>query len=339
MEENRQNCAVLGGDARQARLCDLLVQDGWQVRAFGLGETPWSCPDPAQALEGARWAALPMPAEKEGMLNGPLAEEPLPIDYLLEQIRQAAPGCLLLAGLPSPALCRLAEEKGLRLRDYGTEESLVRRNAAITAEAALGLAMEQRQRTILGSPCLVIGYGRIGRALAWRLRALGARTTVTARKPEDLVQAQCDGLSAVALEHLADVLPRQQLLFNTAPALILDRSRLALLSPEALVIDLASNPGGSGLPRRVARARRPCPVLAWRWDVPWWPQGRSRGCDGHTPCQLLGGGMIPWWPQDGSRRCDGHAPCRLGGEISLGGCLGAFIEVGGSSGIVSPYPG
>lgn len=253
MEERQKICAILGGDARQARLCALFAQEGWQVRAFGLGETPWSCPEPAQALEGALWAALPMPAEKEGLLNGPLAEKQIQLPGLLEQIRQIAPGCLLLAGLPGPGLRRLAEEKGLRLRDYGTNEALTRRNAAITAEAALGLAMKLRQRTILGSRCLVIGYGRIGRALAWRLRALGAQATVAARKPEDLVQAQCDGASAVALEHLADILPRQQLVFNTAPALILDRSCLMLLSSDALVIDLASNPGGAGFLQRLQK--------------------------------------------------------------------------------------
>ena len=251
MEEKKGKCALIGGDIRQIRLRRLLEEEGWQVASFGLGEeAPGGCASLQEALRGALWAALPIPAQKEGRLNAPLARESVELEALLDQAAETAPDCLLLAGLPGPDLCRMAAERGLKLLDYGAEEALTRRNAAITAEAALGLALEKREQTILGANCLVIGYGRIGQALAGRLRALGAHTAVSARRPEDLELARCAGLEAIETDRVGRLLPRQDLIYNTVPAPVLDRENLALLSPHTLTIDLASNPGGAGLPAR-----------------------------------------------------------------------------------------
>ena len=48
--------------------------------------------------------------------------------------------------------------------------------------------MEATDRTLHGSRCLIIGYGRIGRLLADRLLSLGAEVTVSARKYGDSVR-------------------------------------------------------------------------------------------------------------------------------------------------------
>lgn len=282
MEAKKMKCAVLGGDIRQIRLCRLLAEEGWQVEAFGLGREELGpgvvhCDSLGEALRGACWAALPMPAQKEGRLNAPLAEEDIWLEPMLDSVVEEAPACLLLAGLPDPALCRMAAERGLKLRDYGAEEALTRRNAAITAEAALGLALKKREQTILGANCLVVGYGRIGQALAWRLRALGAKVAVSARKPEDLELARCAGLEAIETEHIGQILPRQELVYNTVPSLVLDREKLALLSPHTLTIDLASKPGGAGF---LQRRKRSYLVFVWRFcfHKSWRPWLWRRGC-------------------------------------------------------------
>lgn len=50
-----------------------------------------------------------------------------------------------------------------------------------TAEGCLALLLQLRRRTIWESDFLVLGYGRIGRAVARRLDLLGGHTTVAAR--------------------------------------------------------------------------------------------------------------------------------------------------------------
>ena len=74
----------------------------------------------------------------------------------------------------------------MKLEDYFLREELTVANAAATAEAAIQVAMEHLDRTLLGMDCLVVGFGRIGKLLSSRLHGLGGRVTATARKPGDL---------------------------------------------------------------------------------------------------------------------------------------------------------
>ena len=128
-------------------------------------------------------------------------------------------------------------------------------NAVPTAEGALQLALESTDHTLHDSRCLIIGYGRIGRLLA-----LGAEVTVSARKYGDLAWIEAWGCHSVQTGALTGQLDRFDLIFNTAPALILDGPRLRETREDCVIIDLASAPGGvdreatKRLPRRVIPA-------------------------------------------------------------------------------------
>ena len=60
----------------------------------------------------------------------------------------------------------------------------------------LELLLRLRERTIWESGFLVLGYGRVGRAVARRLVLLGGRVTVAARSPEQRANARCAGCRA-----------------------------------------------------------------------------------------------------------------------------------------------
>ena len=117
-------------------------------------------------------------------------------------------------------------------------------NAVPTAEGAIQIAMEELPITIRGARALVIGYGRLGRALAPRLAALGAKISVAARKYADLAWAESWGFGVEQTGKLEGWLCGYDLIVNTVPARVLDEARLAELKPGCLVIDLASKPGG-----------------------------------------------------------------------------------------------
>lgn len=120
-------------------------------------------------------------------------------------------------------------------------------NAPPTAEGAVQLAMEELPITLHNARVLVIGYGRLGRVLAQRLAALGAHVTVAARSYEQLAWAQVWGCATEHTSCLAPWLCSFDLVVNTVPAQVLGREELAGLKPGALVIDLASKPGGVDL--------------------------------------------------------------------------------------------
>ena len=119
------------------------------------------------------------------------------------------------------------------------------RNAAITAECALQVAYPRMAFTLDSAPCLVIGWGRIGKCLGKLLKSIGANVTVAARRETDRAMLEALGYEAVEIAALPARLPQYRLIFNTAPTLILNKEQLSLCK-DCLKIDLASTPGLEG---------------------------------------------------------------------------------------------
>lgn len=174
---------------------------------------------------------------------------PVPSDAVTAELAgafaAARPGTLVLGGRMSPEVVRAAQQAGLEPVDYFHRPELAALNAVPTAEGCLGLLLQLRERTLWQSPVLILGYGRVGRAVADRLDALGAWVTVAARRPEQRAAARCAGCRAAGLDQLLRLLPGFDAVVNTIPAPVLGREELSCLPAGALVIDLASSPGGT----------------------------------------------------------------------------------------------
>ena len=230
---------VIGGDRRQAELARLLELDGHQVSTYGLQR--WKAPNPVglETVLETEIVILPLPlCRGEGVLN---CEEGLV--PTMELFRRLRPGQRVLAGQVQPEQRREALACGIVPEDYFLREELTVANAAATAEAAIQVAMEHLDRSLLGMECLVLGYGRIGKLLSHRLRGLGAGVTVTARKPEDLAWIRAYGLRAMKTSELDGKLSAFGTVFNTVPSLVLKEALLSQLPESCLCVDLASVPG------------------------------------------------------------------------------------------------
>ncbi len=227
---------VIGGDRRQAELARLLTADGNEVCTYGLERWKSGGAADLDRAAAAEVVVLPLPlCRGDGVLN--CEEGAVPTAELFRRLR---PGQLVLAGQVKTAQRQEAESCGLTLVDYFRREELTVANAAATAEAAVQVAMEQLDRTLLGMNCLVVGFGRIGKLLSHRLHGLGARVTATARKPEDLAWIRAFGWRPLRTGGLDGNLAPFGVVFNTVPALILDRTLLAQLPADCLCVDLAS---------------------------------------------------------------------------------------------------
>ena len=233
--------AVLGGDLRQVYLSRLLEADGRHVMTWGLEKGGAPCAVPLhQALE-ARVLVLPLPVCRDGALNLPLTDTRLETEDLWPRLRTDQ---LLLGGMTGELPPRLREDFGLTLLDYYDREELQAANAVPTAEGAIALALELTDRTLCGSRCLVMGFGRIGKVLSDRLRALGAEVAVSARKYADLAWVRAMGCAPCRTDALSGALGDYDLIFNTVPALVLDQRLLAETREDCVILDLASAPGG-----------------------------------------------------------------------------------------------
>lgn len=251
--------AVLGGDRREAELVRHLVSRGARVRVVGLpaddvpGAERWT--DAVAAVQGVRAVVAPMSgADAHGWLPTPLApDERIRLDHKL--FSAIGPRTPLFIGVLHPAHKPMARAYGVRVVELAAVDEIAIANSIPTAEGAVQLAMEKLPITIHGSRALVLGFGRCGMTLARLLHAMGAHVGVVARRAAERARAAEMGLTPWTWPQLHEAVARQDVIFNTVPAVVLTDAVLAATPKDVLIIDIASAPGGTNFEaaRRLGR--------------------------------------------------------------------------------------
>lgn len=241
-----ETISVIGGDLRQLTLALLLKKEGYHVFLYGFDKNiqlhDLECETDKDFVLGADIIILPVPVTFDGVtINSPYADIPMTIEEFLENIN---PSAIVFGGQIQPNLQKALEDNHIAYRDYLKREELSIRNAVPTAEGAIEIAIAETPITLHGSKCLILGYGKIGKILSKMLFGLGAQTSVEARKYADLAMIEGHGYEPLALCELKSRICEFDVIFNTVPAMILDGNLLKHVKKDALIIDLASKPGG-----------------------------------------------------------------------------------------------
>lgn len=204
---------IFGKDARMKYLCQSLKKDGFPAEMFD-----------DKDVEGF--------IAKNDIIVLPVSRD---YDNLLE----LCSGKTVMGGFVGG----VQETPGVNIINYAASDYFRIRNALPSAEGALQIAMAQTDHTVCDCNATVVGYGNIGKCLTDMLLCLGASVTVVARKESDRAQAENYGAGACDFS----VLPRlkSDVIFNTVPAPVIDRTVLDSLNEKTLIIDLASMPGGT----------------------------------------------------------------------------------------------
>lgn len=231
---------IIGGDARFEQLARLLSERGEAVGLYGKEACPWANAVGAQAMSHADKIVLNCPPKAE-----------VKLEDVLEMASDAAQ--VITCGPGDPGV------DDVRLVDLWKDEALLLKNAQLTAEGAVASAMRASPRALAGMDCMVVGWGRIGRSLTELLVALGVKVTVASRAASGRNRAVERGAEAADTGDIAAALPGRKLIYNTAPAMVLDASALAHVDLDAMLIDLASPPYGIDLRAAWNRGLR-----AWR---------------------------------------------------------------------------
>lgn len=238
--------ALLGGDHRSAILSRMLMQDGHHVSTYCLEKAGLAPEIPAagclqSAVYGAEWIILPTPAEKGGEISCPLGAQSLSSEDLLNVLW---PGQILCGGRISSGTGLAAVRAGAKVCDLMQRRDFTVGNAAITAEGAVQILMNATKRCLAGSHVLITGWGRIASILAPKLHALGAYVSIAARKAGDRAMASALGLGCCSFKALPLLAEDIDFVVNTVPAQVLDERLLKRLKPDAVLLELASAPGG-----------------------------------------------------------------------------------------------
>lgn len=251
---NKQVTLVFaGGDKRTVEAAKNLAKENVRVLLTGFDRFDGDADGvslvhlPHRAIPEGDGVILPLPYTMGGgVLNAPYSEKHILLEDVFRLCRNAKVVC---GGM-------LPKEED-RYHDY-YDEPMMLRNADVTAEAALLMAGEKLATCLNGASMLVIGYGRIGKRLAAKARALGCNVTVAARKEKDHALIEMCGHRAVGFESLAQSVNEADIICNTVPAEIFSESVLEQISEKIPLIDLAGSiisPGvirAPGLPGKYA---------------------------------------------------------------------------------------
>lgn len=132
---------------------------------------------------------------------------------------------------------------GDNIFDYTKDERFAAENAYYTAEAAVSIATQNSNISLINSNVLILGYGRIAKVLHRFLTPYTSHITVCARNSVQRSTAKMNGAKVISFDELVKQ-NTYDFVFNTVPHPVLNEKELRSFKKDVLMIDLASFPGG-----------------------------------------------------------------------------------------------
>ncbi len=241
--------AFIGGDARQIEVIKRCIQLDAIVTLIGFenlesvftGATkkPLTC----DVLKDVDALVLPIVGtDDKGFIESIFSSKPLQL--LEEHALALKKDCVIYTGMAKSYLKALLAKHQLSLVELLNRDDVAIYNSIPTTEGALMMAIQNTDITIHGAQIIVLGFGRVGMSLARALYALGARVRVGVKRPEHIARIFEMGMQPFHLDDLKQQVANVDILFNTIPHLLVTAEIIAQMPQSALIIDLASKPGG-----------------------------------------------------------------------------------------------
>ena len=239
------NISIVGGDLRIIRLAEMYAQEGKNVYIYGLEKYFLEsnlpnielCQSLKEAAINSDIVISGMPFSKNGEnVNAPFSSSQIKIKDLKNELNNKT----FIAGeIPKDFY-----DEEIKNVDLLQIDELTILNAIPTVEGAIKIAIEEREETIHESNVLICGFGRIGKILCNRFKALGANVYCAARKDTDLAWIREKRYFPLRYVELCDYAPKFNIVINTVPTIIIKEKELDCLNKDVLIIDVASAPGG-----------------------------------------------------------------------------------------------
>ena len=229
---------MLGGDARQDCLCALLRSRAFEVVRPAEALTERALFD---AVRSSRAVLLPHPVTRDGVFVSGTPKNAFLLDTVFSAL---TPRQRLLGGGFTPLQTQRLQADGIRFLDCAEDEIYLRTNAYLTALGALRLLLTHTRHALPQQRILILGYGRVGKALADLLVALHCDVTVAARSALQRTEAKLSGCRVMETAALSADIRAFHMLVNTVPHRLLPTVTAQTLNASACYLELASAPFG-----------------------------------------------------------------------------------------------
>lgn len=241
-----KSITVLGGDSRQLYMSGFLKEKDYDVRIFGCehGKYPEAV-KPCDRLDEAMTSEiiiLPLPVSKNGnTLNTPLSSKEIRLKDITDRINDSH---YVFYGMGSGSFSKNVQARAYYSCDYFNIESLIYKNAMLTAEGILSIVLDKLPITVFGLKTAIIGYGRIGAFTADKLIKLGSDVTVFARDEMQRIKANLCGARTYNLYEINHYIDKYDVIINTVPSQVVDKKTVGLSNSSCVFIETASSPYG-----------------------------------------------------------------------------------------------
>ena len=245
------NFCIIGGDLRSFFLAKTLSREKYEVKLYGFDklEKFKECEKYEEMIRNSDNIVLPIPFSKDNQfVNMPFSNKNIAIREIFFYLENKT----IFVGNIHQELKEELYRKHNQVIDFMEKEEFAILNAISTAEATIEIILKNTKKILQNSNCFIMGFGRIGKVLAYKLKGLSAKVTCMITSEVERAWAIAYGYETISIENLkknCTKLKQYDIIINTIPKIIL-KEELKEIKKETLVIDLASKP--YGIDRKIA---------------------------------------------------------------------------------------
>ncbi|WP_100373156.1 dipicolinic acid synthetase subunit A [Bacillus sp. FJAT-45037] len=241
---------VIGGDARQLEIIRKLSALDAKLALVGFDHLDDGYIGASkQSIDEIDWKsvdAILLPVNglnSESEIDTVFSNEK--IKLTAKEVSQTPEHCTIYSGISNAALDSCVKKAKRRLVKLMERDDIAIYNSIPTTEGTIMMAIQHTDITIHSANVAVLGFGRVGMSVARTFASLGAHVKVGANESHQLARIMEMGLTPFHTANLSDEMKLIDICINTVPDRILTAKVLAEMPINALVIDLASKPGGT----------------------------------------------------------------------------------------------
>ena len=243
------NILIAGGDARYLPVMEQLAESGASVYIAGYDHIKIDQDRIIQTnIENMNFKqcdAILLPVsgtDSAGHVTAMYSDSQVVLSQA--SFNQTPEHCIIYTGISGNYLEEAAKKANRKIVRLFERNDVAIFNSVPTAEGALKIAIEETNHTIHGSNVMVLGFGRVGSTVSRTFHAMGAHVTVACRRSASFARIHEMSMEPIYMNNVDDVIGTQHIVINTIPHPVLDETTLAKVNRSALLIDLASKPGG-----------------------------------------------------------------------------------------------
>lgn len=231
-----KNITIIGGDNRNVYLSGLFKEYGYVVNKSFLPDDNGTFED---NIENSNIIIIPMPVSMDNIhIYTPLSDKKLKISDFIKLVKDK----IVIGGKLSNNLIEQLQKNNNKVFDLMDNEELVIKNTIPTAEGIVKLLVENTDIALVDSNIAVLGFGRVGKRVAYVLDKLGAKIFCYDIKKEEV--ANIKSCSYNVIEDICSNLGKFDIIINTIPEYIISKKELDTIRKGTFLLDVASNPGG-----------------------------------------------------------------------------------------------